>query len=131
MTKNQYEHYMVYVEHSVKDNQQSMDITATAVDLNPEKPVTMRNLEAGEVTEDMDGYVDRARLSMNTVCDRLIDQVLEAAKQGPIIYHGYVDLVDQLQQAPNLLLANMLGALLSSCAEEMIKNPPEPAQASK
>lgn len=123
MTPNQYEHYMVYVEHSVQNNEQRMDMTAVAVDLNPEKPVTMRNLEQSEVPEDMDGFVNKSRSSMNAVCDRFIDQIIEAAKSQELAYFGFVDLIDQLQQAPNLLLANMLGAILSSCAEEMIKNP--------
>lgn len=121
MTRNQYEHYMISVEHNKVGEQESMDMTAVAVDLSPESPVTMRHLESSEVQDDMDAYVTQARASMNQVCDRMIEQVMAASADGPVAYHGYVDLVDQLQMAPNLLLANMLGALLSSCAEEVLK----------
>jgi len=121
VTKNQYEHYMISVEHEVAGGQDVMNMTAISADLSPETPVTMRALAEQEVGEDMDGYVNKARTSMNQVCDRMIEQVVKAAQEQPVAFHGYVDLVDQLQAAPNLLLANMLGGLISSCAEEVLK----------
>lgn len=132
MTKNQFEHNMIFVEvggEEVGDKAGQMLVTAVAVDLDPNTPVTMRELSMDEIGDDMNAFIDGARESMDALSDRLVEQVLAACREnrGPIDHFGMIELVEQLEQAPHLLLANMMAALIASCAETVVNEPDQVA----
>lgn len=109
---------MVYVEEVDNNGEKSLGLTAVAIDLDPNNAPSLRYLERDEVDDDMSQYVERARESMDKVNDQYIDKIMEACKNnGPIAHFGFVDLAEQLQNAPHLLLANMCAAMLSGTAQ--------------
>lgn len=111
-----FEHQMIYVEDVDDKGKPAIRLTAVAVNLNPQHPPTLRELSSDDVKTDIATYVEEVRASMNKVCRTIVDQVLAAGQEQKIAHDGFVDLVFQLQDAPHLLVANMLAALLSGTA---------------
>ena len=135
MTPNQYEHYLILVESEEKDGKLDMNLKAVAADLSPDKPVTLRHLSASEFTDDIDAYVTKVHTSMDTINDRFIEQILTAVKKDHadgtqlVKYCGFVELVDQLQNAPHLLLANMCASFLTGTAQILLEEEAQQAPA--
>lgn len=120
MTANSYEHKMIFVKEVVDPNGGAvgLELTAVAVDLNPDKAPTMRELGTEEIDDDMNQYILSVQESVFKVYGLLVSQIIEECNKnnGPIPHFGYVDMVERLQQAPHLLLANVLASIVTNQA---------------
>lgn len=109
---------MIFVEQTEQDGEVGMVVTPCTIDLSPNKSATMRSLGRDETPDDMDSWINNARGSMDEVTFMMVDHVISTAKERNVPHFGYVDLVEQFQAAPHLLLANMLAQVVSGLAQE-------------
>lgn len=121
MSKNQYEHFMAFIEKSEDGGATDFNLVPVAIDLDPDKAVSIRQLSIDEGIDDLPDYILKACNSMHEVAERMVEQVLQACKDNgqPLPAYGYVDLVMQLQDAPHLLLANMLASCIANWAKDV------------
>jgi hypothetical protein len=123
----QYEHYLVLVEAEEKEGTVELTLKPVAADLSPEQPVTLRHLTKEEFPDNIDQYVAKSRQSMDSINDRFIEQVVNGVKTDKadgtdlVKYFGFVELVDQLSNAPHLLLANMCAAFLAGTSQLVLE----------
>lgn len=131
MTANQYEHKLIWITNVENQNGGSdLVVTAAAADLTPGRKVTLRSMTPDEVGEDMNVFIQETRESMDELCDLMVDHVVDAKKKrgDPQVPHdGYAELVEQFQDAPHLLLCNMLASMVSLCAHEYVEAEQEAA----
>jgi hypothetical protein len=130
VSKNPYEHFGLFPEITTLDNGQThCNVTPVAMDLSPDKPVEFRQLDVNEVDEDLHKYLDKALDSMDAVCDVMIHKLVESIvargdeNNEAFSHFGYADLVAHFIQAPPLLTANMLAAMLADCVRTIFENP--------